>query len=65
MRKIIFKTIFITLGIVLILAISAFGILSFAAPKTMMQFAASLGLDAISGDYAYQEYWSLLFGISI
>ena len=31
MRKIVFKTIFITLGIVLILAISAFGILSFAA----------------------------------
>lgn len=56
MRKIIFKTIFITLGIVLILAISAFGILSFAAPKAMMNFSASLGLDAISGDYAYQEY---------
>lgn len=56
MRKIVFKTIFITLGIVLILAISAFGILSFAAPKTMMNFSASLGLDAISGDYAYQEY---------
>ena len=56
MRKVIFKTIFITLGIVLILAISAFGILSFAAPKTMMNFASSLGLDAISGDYAYQEY---------
>ena len=50
MRKIIFKTIFITLGIVLILAISAFGILSFAAPKAMMNFSASLGLDAISGD---------------
>lgn len=56
MRKIVFKTIFITLGIVLILAISAFGILSFAAPKAMMNFSASLGLDAISGDYAYQEY---------
>ena len=56
MRKVVFKTIFITLGIVLILAISAFGILSFAAPKTMMNFASSLGLDAISGDYAYQEY---------
>lgn len=56
MRKIVFKTIFITLGVVLILAISAFGILSFAAPKTMMSFSASLGLDAISGDYAYQEY---------
>ena len=56
MRKVIFKTIFITLGIVLILAISAFGILSFAAPKTMMNFASSLGLDAISGDYAFQEY---------
>ena len=56
MRKIVFKTIFITLGIVLILAISAFGILSFAAPKAMMSFSASLGLDAISGDYAYQEY---------
>ena len=56
MRKIVFKTIFITLGVVLILAISAFGILSFPAPKTMMSFSASLGLDAISGDYAYQEY---------
>ena len=56
MRKVIFKTIFITLGIVLILAISAFGILPFAAPKTMMNFASSLGLDAISGDYAFQEY---------
>ena len=56
MRKIVFKTIFITLGVVLILAISAFGILSFAAPKTMMSFSASLGLDAISADYAYQEY---------
>ena len=56
MRKIVFKTIFIPLGIVLILAISAFGILSFAAPKAMMNFSASLGLDAISGDYAYQEY---------
>ena len=56
MRKIVFKTIFITLGVVLILAISAFGILSFAAPKAMMSFTSSLGLDAISGDYAYQEY---------
>ena len=56
MRKIVFKTIFITLGVVLILAISAFGILSFAAPKAMMSFTSSLGLDATSGDYAYQEY---------
>ena len=56
MRKIVFKTIFITPGIVLILANSEFGILSFAAPKAMMNFSASLGLDAISCDYAYQEY---------
>ena len=56
MRKIIFRTSLITLGIVFIFAISAFGILSYCAPVRMMNFAASLGMDTISGDYAFQEY---------
>ncbi len=56
MKKIIIKTILITLGVTLIFAISAFGIVSFCAPSAMMSLTASLGLDSISGDYAYQEY---------
>ena len=50
------KTVFLTLGVVFILAISAFGIASLLAPISMMEFTASIGLNSISGDYAYQEY---------
>lgn len=56
MKKIVLRTIWITLGVALILGISIFGILSFCAPAVMMDFSASLGLTGISGDYAYQEY---------
>ncbi len=56
MKKLIIKTVFITLGVALILVISVFGIVSFCAPKAMMTLTASLGLESISGDYAYQEY---------
>jgi len=56
MKKVIIRTIWITLGVVLILGISVFGILSFCAPATMMNFSGTLGLTGISGDYAYQEY---------
>lgn len=56
MKKLILKTAFITLGVALILIISVFGIVSFCAPKAMMALTASLGLESISGDYAYQEY---------
>jgi len=56
MKKTILKTALITLGVTMILVIAAFGIMSFCAPKAMMKFTASLGMESISGDYAYQEY---------
>lgn len=56
MKKLIFKTAFITLGILLILAVSAFGIVSFVAPSVMMRFFDSIGFEGLSGDYAYQQY---------
>ncbi len=55
-KNIVFKTIFITFGVVLILAIAIFGIVSLAAPATMMTFTRSLGLRQVSGDYAFQEF---------
>lgn len=55
-RTLVFKSILITFGVVLILAIAVFGIVSLAAPATMMRFTESLGLTEISGDYAFQEY---------
>ena len=54
--KLVLKTILLTLGVIVILALSVFGVASLLAPVTMMQFTDSLGLRAISGDYAYQEY---------
>ncbi len=56
MKKLVLKTALITLGVTIILTISLFGIVSFCAPASMMRFCESLGLDNISGDYAYQEY---------
>ena len=55
-KKIVWKTIVLTLCVVFILSVSAFGIASLVAPEAMMDFTASIGLDGISGDYAYQEY---------
>ncbi len=56
MKKIILKTALITFGVTIVLAISLFGIVSFCAPASMMRFCESIGLENISGDYAYQEY---------
>ena len=56
MKKTILKTALITLAIAIVLAISIFGIVSLSAPYAMMKFTASMGLDTISGDYAFQEY---------
>lgn len=56
MKKLILKTAVITLGVTLILAVSVFGIVSYVAPSAMMRFCDSLGLESISGDYAYQQY---------
>lgn len=54
--KLIFKTILLTIGVIAILAVSVFGVVSLLAPVTMMEFTDSLGLKSMSGDYAYQEY---------
>lgn len=56
MTKLILKTALVTLGVTIIMAVAAFGITSFCAPAAMMRLTASLGMDSISGDYAYQEY---------
>ncbi len=56
MKKTIIRTALLTLGATLILAIAVFGIMSFCFPYVMMDFTASLGLESLSGDYAYQEY---------
>ncbi len=56
MKKLILKTALVTFGVTIILAISLFGIVSFCAPASMMRFCESIGLENISGDYAYQEY---------
>lgn len=56
MKKLILKTALITLGVALVVSISVFGIVSFCAPVAMMKLTASLGMESISGDYAYQEY---------
>lgn len=56
MKKLVLKTAIITFCVAVVLAISVFGIVSFCAPVVMMRFTASLGMENISGDYAYQEY---------
>lgn len=56
MRKLVLKTAFITLGVVIVLAVAAFGIASLCVPAAMSDLAYSLGMDLMSADYAYQEY---------
>ncbi len=56
MKKLVIKTALFTLGVLFVVAIAVFGILSIAAPATMMRFTDSIGLVGISGDYAWQEY---------
>lgn len=56
MKKLILKTIFITCAVSVMLIFALFGVLSFWAPSVMMNFTASLGMETVSGDYAFQEY---------
>ena len=56
MRKLVLKTALITLGVVLVLAVAAFGVISLCAPAVMCDFTLSLGMESVSADYAYQEY---------
>ena len=54
--KLALKTVLLTLAVIFILAISAFGIASLFAPKVMMDYTAKHGLKSISADYAFREY---------
>ncbi len=56
MRKLVLKTAFITLGVVIVLAVAAFGIASLCVPSVMSDLTYSLGMETMSADYAYQEY---------
>lgn len=56
MKKLILKTILITCAVSVMLIFALFGVLSFWAPSVMMDFTASLGMETVSGDYAFQEY---------
>ena len=55
-KKLIFKTAIISLWVIIVLLLSLFGILSYCAPVAMMNLTSALGLDSMSGDYAYEEY---------
>lgn len=56
MKKLVVKTSLITLGVTLILLLSVFGVLSLCVPYKMSDFTNAIGLETLSGDYAYQEY---------
>ncbi len=56
MRKLVLKTALVTLGVLLVLAVAVFGVLSLCAPALVCDFTASLGMETVSADYAYQEY---------
>lgn len=56
MKKLILKTAAITLCAFLLGAALLVVILSFAAPKTMMEFTGRMGMESLSGNFAYSEY---------
>ena len=55
-KKLILKTAIASLLVICVLLLALFGILSYCAPVTMMKLSSSLGLDSMSGDYAYEAY---------
>lgn len=56
MKKLILKTALITLGGAIALLAIILLILCFAAPKVMMDLTSSLGMEQVSGNFAYSEY---------
>lgn len=56
MKKTVFKTLIISLCVIALLGVAAFGLASLISPRTMMDFTAQIGLDEMSGDFAYREY---------
>lgn len=56
MKKIVFKTIITTVCVLILLGVAAFGIASLISPRAMMEFTSEIGLEEMSGDFAYREY---------
>ncbi len=56
MKKLILKTALITFVSALVVVAAVFGSLSLFAPAVMSRFTASMGLETLSGDYAYSAY---------
>lgn len=56
MKKLILKTALITLGAAIACVAILLVLLSYAAPKFMMGLTASMGMESVSGNYAYGEW---------
>ena len=56
MKKVILKTALITLGAAIACGAILIVILCFAAPKVMMDFTASMGMEGVSGNFANSEW---------
>ncbi len=56
MKKLVLKTALITLCSAVLAGALVIMILCFAAPRAMMEFTASLGMESLSGNFAYSEY---------
>lgn len=56
MKKLILKTALITLGAAIVFGTLLIVILSFAAPRVMMDLTASMGMEGVSGNFAYSEW---------
>lgn len=55
-KNLALKTVLLTLAVIFILAISAFGVASLFAPEVMMDYTYKIGLKEVSADYAFREY---------
>lgn len=55
-KNLALKTVLLTLAVIFILAISAFGVVSLFAPEVMMDYTYRIGLKDVSADYAFREY---------
>lgn len=56
MKKTILKTFITTICVFLLLGMAAFGIASLVSPRSMMDFTSDIGLEEMSGDFAFREY---------
>lgn len=56
MKRLILQTALTTLAVAFLLAVALFGLISHYSPATMMRLCGEIGLNGISGDYAYRAY---------